>query len=64
MRDAGVAARIEDRLVAVVPLDPIMLMARCRQDLEDLADYVFVESGSLDIADRLIESISQRFLLL
>jgi toxin ParE1/3/4 len=33
-------------------------------DLEDIAFYVFVQSGSLEIADRLIESISERFVML
>lgn len=40
------------------------LAPQAKADLEDLAYYVFVESCSLDIADRLIESISERFLLL
>jgi toxin ParE1/3/4 len=40
------------------------LAPQAKADLEDLAYYVFVESRSLDIADRLIESISERFLLL
>jgi toxin ParE1/3/4 len=40
------------------------LAPQAEADLEDLAYYVFVESGSLDIADRLIESISERFALL
>ena len=40
------------------------LAPQAKADLEDLAYYVFVESHSLDIADRLIESISERFLLL
>ena len=33
-------------------------------DLEDIAFYVFVQSGSLEIADRLIDSISERFAML
>ena len=40
------------------------LAPQAKGDLEDLAYYVFVESRSLDIVDRLIESISERFLLL
>jgi toxin ParE1/3/4 len=40
------------------------LAPQAKADLEDLAYYVFVESRSLDIADRLIESMSERFLLL
>jgi len=40
------------------------LAPQAEADLEDIAFYVFVQSGSLDIADRLIESISERFALL
>ncbi len=40
------------------------LAPQAKADLEDIAYYVFVESRSLDIADRLIESISRRFALL
>jgi len=34
------------------------------QDLEEIWSYVVTESGSLEIADRLIDSITDRFLLL
>jgi len=40
------------------------LAPQAEADLEDLALYVFLDSGSLEIADRLIESITQRFDLL
>jgi toxin ParE1/3/4 len=40
------------------------LSPQAEADLEDIAFYVFLESGSLEIADRLIESITERFLLL
>jgi toxin ParE1/3/4 len=40
------------------------LAPQAEADLEDLAFYIFLESGSLDIADRLIESITERFDLL
>lgn len=40
------------------------LAPQAKADLEDIAYCVFVESRSLDIADRLIESISRRFTLL
>jgi len=40
------------------------LAPQAETDLEDLAFYVFLESGSLDVADLLIESITQRFGLL
>jgi toxin ParE1/3/4 len=33
-------------------------------DLEDIAYYVFRETGSLEIAERLIDSITDRFALL
>jgi len=36
------------------------LAPQAEADLEDLALYVFLDSGSLEIADRLIESITQR----
>lgn len=37
---------------------------QAQADLEDIAFYVFVHSGSLEIADRLIDSIVERFDLL
>jgi toxin ParE1/3/4 len=40
------------------------LAPQAEADLEDIAFYIFLESGSLEIADRLIESISERFALL
>ena len=40
------------------------LAPQAETDLEDIAFYVFVQSGSLDIADRLIEAITERFSLL
>ena len=33
-------------------------------DIDEIAYYVFVQSGSLETADRLIESITTRFVLL
>jgi len=40
------------------------LAPQAEADLDDIAFYVFVQSGSVDLADRLIESISARFALL
>lgn len=40
------------------------LAPQAEADLEDIAFYIFLESGSLEIADRLIESITDRFDLL
>ena len=40
------------------------LAPQAEGDLEDIAFYIFLESGSLEIADRLIESITERFDLL
>jgi toxin ParE1/3/4 len=40
------------------------LALQAEADLEDIAYYVFVRSGSLDIADRLIEAITERLALL
>lgn len=37
---------------------------QAQADIDDIAYYVFVESGSIEIADRLIESITTRFALL
>ena len=37
------------------------LSPQAEGDLEDIAFYIFLESGSLEIADRLIESITERF---
>ena len=40
------------------------LAPRAKADLEELALYVFVETGSLEIANRLVDSITERFVLL
>jgi plasmid stabilization system protein ParE len=40
------------------------LSPRALADIDDIAYYVALESGSLETADRLLESIYQRFLLL
>ena len=40
------------------------LAKRAQADLDTIWDYVAEESGSADIADRLIDAITQRFLLL
>jgi len=40
------------------------LAPRAKADLEELAFYVFVETGSIDIANRLVDSITKRFVLL
>jgi len=40
------------------------LAPQARADIDDIAYYVFAQSGSFDLADRLIESIYSRFLLL
>jgi toxin ParE1/3/4 len=40
------------------------LAPQAEADLEDIAFYIFVESGSLELADRLIQSITERFALL
>jgi len=40
------------------------LASRAAQDLEDIWFYVASESGSEEIANRLIDSITERFLLL
>ena len=40
------------------------LAPQARADIDDIAYYIFVESGSLETADRLIESIYSRFVLL
>ncbi len=40
------------------------LAPRAKADLEELAFYVFVESGSVEIANRLVDSITERFVLL
>jgi toxin ParE1/3/4 len=40
------------------------LAPRAKADLEELALYVFVETGSLEIATRLVDSITERFVLL
>ena len=40
------------------------LAPQAEVDLEDIAFYVFLESGNLEIADRVIQSIAERFDLL
>jgi len=40
------------------------LSPRARADIDEIAYYVAAESGSLEAADRLLESIYKRFLLL
>lgn len=40
------------------------LAPQAEADLEDIAFYLFLESGSLEIADRVIHSIAERFDLL
>ena len=37
------------------------LAQQAEVDLEDIAFYVFLESGNLEIADRVIQSIAERF---
>lgn len=40
------------------------LAPQAQADIDSLAYYVFVESGNLETADRLIDSITARFVLL
>ena len=40
------------------------LAPRAKADLEELAFYVFVETGSVETANRLVDSIIERFVLL
>jgi toxin ParE1/3/4 len=40
------------------------LSPRAQADIDDIAYYVAVESGSLETADRLLQSIYSRFLML
>jgi toxin ParE1/3/4 len=40
------------------------LAPQAQADIDEIAYYVFLESGSLETADRLIESITTRFNLL
>jgi toxin ParE1/3/4 len=40
------------------------LAPEAERDLDDIAFYIARESGSLDIAERLIESVTRRFYLL
>jgi toxin ParE1/3/4 len=40
------------------------LAPQAAADLEDIAYYLFLDSGSLDVADRLSESITGRFAML
>jgi len=38
--------------------------ARAADDLDDIWHYVVNESGSIDVANRLVDSIAERFFLL
>ncbi len=40
------------------------LAPEAERDLEDIAFYIFLQSGNIEIAYKLIESVSQRFALL
>lgn len=40
------------------------LAPRAKADLEELAFYVFVETGSVETAKRLVDAIVERFVLL
>jgi toxin ParE1/3/4 len=40
------------------------LSPEARADVDEIAYYVAIESGNLETADRLLESIYQRFLML
>jgi toxin ParE1/3/4 len=40
------------------------LSPQARNDVDDIAYYVAIESGSLETADRFLQSIYERFLLL
>ncbi len=40
------------------------LARQAQADIDDIAYYVFVESGNLEAADRLIDSLTARFALL
>lgn len=40
------------------------LAPRAKADLEELAFYIFLQTGSLEIANRLVDSIAERFVLL
>ena len=41
-----------------------ILSPQCDSDLDSIWHYVASESGSIEIADRLIDSIAERFVLL
>jgi toxin ParE1/3/4 len=43
---------------------PHRLASQAEADLDNIWYYVATESGSIEIADRLIDSITERFLLL
>ena len=43
---------------------PHRVAPQAESDLDDIFDYVSRESGGIEIADRLIDSITGRFLLL
>jgi toxin ParE1/3/4 len=40
------------------------LAPQAKADLEDIASYALVDSGSLEVATRLVDSITERFVLL
>lgn len=40
------------------------LSPRAQADIDDIAYYISIESGSLETADRFLESVYRRFLLL
>jgi toxin ParE1/3/4 len=40
------------------------LAPQAEADLEDIAFYIFLESGNIEVADRVIQSIAERFDLL
>jgi plasmid stabilization system protein ParE len=37
------------------------LAPQAEADLEDIAFYIFLESGNIEVADRVIQSIAERF---
>ena len=40
------------------------LAPQARTDIDEIADYILVQSGTVEVADRLIDSLYSRFLLL
>jgi toxin ParE1/3/4 len=43
---------------------PHRLASQAAADLDDIWYYVAIESGSVEVADRFVDSITERFLLL